>query len=77
MQRSLPWRIKGINPRKTRVLSKIYDFPQELNFSYLLIEPAVVSELQLVGVVLSNDLKWQKNTDCICEKATSIGRYFF
>ena len=35
---------------------------------------AVVSEFTLVGAVLSNDLKWQKNTDYIYEKATKKPR---
>ena len=29
----------------------------------------VVSETKLLGVILSNDLKWAANTDYICKKA--------
>ena len=54
-----------INPRKTKVLSfnksRQYDFPPELHFSDLL-NLTDVSELKLVGVVLTNNLKWQMNT---------------
>lgn len=62
-----------INPRKTKVISfnksRKFDFPPELHFSDSL-NLAVVSELKLVGVVLTNNLKWQQNTNYICEKAT-------
>ena len=30
----------------------------------------MVSELKLVGVIVSDDLRWKKNTDYICQKAT-------
>ena len=30
----------------------------------------LVSEIKLVGVIVSDDLRWQKNTDYICQKAT-------
>ena len=62
-----------INPRKTKVLSfnksRKYDFPPELHLPDSL-NLTVVSELQLVGVVLTNNLKWQNDTDYICQKAT-------
>ena len=48
--------------------SRKLDYPPEVNFpdSQFL---EVISETKLVGVIISNDLKWQKNTDYICQKA--------
>ena len=62
-----------INPTKTKVIlfnkSRRYDFPPELQLSTG--GPLeVVSDIKLVGVVLSNDLRWKKNTEYICQKAT-------
>ena len=61
-----------INRDKSNIMlfnpSRKYDFPPEMNFSdgkYL----DVVSQTKLVGVVISNDLKWQHNTDYITKKA--------
>ena len=61
-----------VNPRKTKVISfnksRKFDFPPEVHFSdNLTLE--VVSELKLVGVIISDDLRWLKNTDYICQKA--------
>ena len=61
-----------INKEKTKVISftksRKWDFPPELKFSDgTPIE--YIAETKLVGVVLSQDLKWQKNTIYICEKA--------
>ena len=63
-----------INKQKTKVInfskSRKWDFPPELFFSdgtpleYM-------SETKLVGVVISRDLKWFKNTSYICQKARS------
>ena len=61
-----------INSNKSKVIlfnkSKKWTFPPEVSFSDN-INLEYVSELKLVGVVLSQDLKWQKNTQYICEKA--------
>ena len=57
-----------INGKKTKVMifnkSRKLDFPPEVNFpdSQFL---EVISETKLVGVIISDDLKWQKNTDYI------------
>ena len=61
-----------INSKKSKVLlfnkSRKWDFPPEVAFSngenleYL-------TEMKLVGVILSEDLKWEKNTLYICKKA--------
>ena len=63
-----------INKDKTKVISftksRKWDFPPELHFADgTPIE--YVSETKLVGVVLSQDLKWNKNTSYICQKARS------
>ena len=45
-----------------------YDFPPELKFSDGT-NLEVVSQFKLVGVVISDDLKWQNNTNFITQKA--------
>ena len=61
-----------INAKKTKVISfnksRKFDFPPEVRFSDQQ-NLVVVPDLKLVGVVLSDDLKWQKNTEYICERA--------
>ena len=57
-----------LNPKKTKVIlfnkSRRYDFPPQLFLSTG--GPLeVVSDIKLVGVVLSNDHRWKKNTDYI------------
>ena len=59
-----------INKKKTKVISftksRKWDFPPELKFKDgTLIE----TETKLLGLVLSDNLRWQKNTSHICEKA--------
>ena len=61
-----------INGQKTKTISfnktRKWNFPPEVKFSNSqTIE--YVSEVKLVGVILSSDLKWAKNTDYICKKA--------
>ena len=61
-----------INQKKTNVLnftkSRKWSFPPEVKFTDgTLIE--CVRETKLVGVVLSDDLSWHKNTKFICQKA--------
>ena len=61
-----------MNPKKTKIIkfnkSRKHDFPPELFLSgNQMLE--VVSEVKLVGVMVSHDLKWQKYTDYICSKA--------
>jgi hypothetical protein len=61
-----------INSKKSKIIlfnkSKKWDFPPEMSFSnnknleYL-------PYLKLVGVVVSEDLRWGKNTEYICKKA--------
>ena len=61
-----------INKKKSNVMifnkSWKYDFPPELKFEDGQ-NLEVISEVKLVGIILSNDLKWQKNTDFITKKA--------
>ena len=56
------------NSKKTKILkfnkSRKHDFPPELCLSDgQMLE--VVEDIKLVGVMVSQDLKWQKNTDFI------------
>ena len=61
-----------INKQKTKVISftksRKWDFPPEIHFSDGT-QLEYISETKLVGVVISRDLRWQKNTDYICQKA--------
>ena len=61
-----------VNQEKTTTMlfntSRKWDFPVELSFedgSQL----QCVKEIKLVGVYVTEDLKWQRNTDYICSKA--------
>ena len=60
-----------INTKKSNVMifnmSRKLDFPPEVKFSDGT-NLDVVSEIKLVGVILSNDLKWQKHIDFITKK---------
>ena len=61
-----------INKTKTKVMlfnkSRKWDFPPEVKFSdNSNIE--YISETKLVGVILTDDMKWRKNTLYICQKA--------
>ena len=61
-----------VNPKKTKIIlfnkSRKHDFPPKLHFSDGDILE-VVSHIKLVGVILSNDMRWKQNTDYICQKA--------
>ena len=61
-----------INEEKSKIMifnaSKKYDFPPELEFSdgtHL----EVITQVKLLGVILSEDLKWYNNTNYITQKA--------
>ena len=61
-----------INKKKTKIISftkaRKWDFPPEVKFSDgTLIE--YIPETKLVGLILSEDLRWYKNTSYICQKA--------
>ena len=61
-----------INPKKSKVIlfnkSRNWDFPPELSFADK-INLEYVPHMKLVGVVVSEDLRWGKNTQYICDKA--------
>ena len=61
-----------VNKKKTNIIkftnSRKYDFPPEITFKDGTILDTM-SETRLLGVVISKDLKWSKNTDFICSKA--------
>ena len=61
-----------INKQKTKIMSftksKKWDFPPELKFSDGT-EIECVSAFKLVGVIVTQDLKWSQNTEYICKKA--------
>ena len=61
-----------INNQKTKVISfnksRKWNFPPEVHFSDNT-NLECVTETKLLGVIISNDLKWAKNTDYICKKA--------
>ena len=61
-----------INGKKTKVIllnkSRKWDFPPEVSFSDKT-NLEVVPVIKLVGVMISSDLKWNENTNYICEKA--------
>jgi hypothetical protein len=61
-----------INMQKTKVISftksRKWDFPPELHFSDGS-QLECIPETRLLGVVVSQDLRWAKNTAFICQKA--------
>ena len=67
------WKHLKLKEKKTNVMkfnfSHNLDFPPEMYVSSFKNEIEVVSETKLLGVILTNDLKWAKNTDFICSKA--------
>ena len=62
-----------INQNKTQLMlfnpCKIYDFQPELSIDGVRIE--VVKEMKLLGIIISDDLKWHSNTAHITKKAYS------
>ena len=67
------WKHLKLKEKKTNVMkfnfSHNLDFPPEMYVSSFENEIEVVSETKLLGVILTNDLKWAKNNDFICSKA--------
>ena len=61
-----------LNKKKTKVISftksRKWDFPPEVHFSNGT-QIECIPETKLVGVILSSDLRWFKNTQYICQKA--------
>ena len=61
-----------INPKKTQVIcfnkTRKWNFPPEVQLaSNKILE--CVTQVKLVGVIVTDDLKWIKNTEYICDKA--------
>ena len=61
-----------INKKKTSVISfsrsRKWDFPPELKF-HDGTQLQTKTETKLVGVMITQNISWQRNTDYICEKA--------
>ena len=62
-----------IKEKKTTIMkfnfSKNYDFPPELEINGFKNQIEVVKETKLLGVVVTDNLKWAANTEAICKKA--------
>ena len=62
-----------IKEKKTNVMtfnfSRSQDFPPELVISGFNDQIEVIFETKLLGIILTNDLKWAGNTEYICKKA--------
>ena len=60
-----------INQKKTKLMlfnpCKKYDFQSEMDLAGIRIE--VVKEMKLLGVIITDDLKWHANTTNITKKA--------
>ena len=61
------------NARKCKAMkfnfSRKFDFPLEVQLNHEKLQE--VDEMRLLGVIVSSDLKWQKNTDALVKKAMS------
>ena len=53
---------------KTTYYNITFDFPPEVYLSNMK-HLEVIPETKLLGVIISDDLRWQKNTDYICQRA--------
>ena len=64
-----------IKENKTNVMkfnfSKTNDFPPELVINGFNDQLEVITETKLLGIILTDDLKWAANTDYMCKKAYS------
>ena len=62
-----------IKEKKTNVMkfnfARNQDFPPELNIDGFSNQLEVVGATKLLGIMLTDDLKWKKNTEYICKKA--------
>ena len=66
-------KLMKIKEKKTHIMkfnfSKAHDFPPEFDIPGFHDELTVVRETKLLGVMVTNDLKWEANTQYICAKA--------
>ena len=62
-----------IKEKKTNIMkfnfSRNYDFPPELTIEGFSNKLEVVKETKLLGVMITDDLRWRANTDFICKRA--------
>ena len=49
--------------------SRNYDFPPDIHISDFDNNLEVVSETKLLGVIITENLKWGANTEYICKRA--------
>ena len=73
LKRFTDQKLLNIKERKTNLMkfnfAKIHDFPPELKIDGFKNDLEVVKETKLLGMILTNDLKWSANTEYICKKA--------
>ena len=62
-----------IKEKKTNIMkfnfAKIHDFPPEMSINGFNDNLEVITETKLLGVIITNDLRWSANTEYICAKA--------
>ena len=62
-----------IKEAKTQIMkfnfSHSRDFPPELHIPGFSNNLTVIDQIKLLGVMISNDLRWEANTSYICAKA--------
>ena len=62
-----------IKEKKTNLMkfnfSRSHDFPPELEIKGFDNQLEIIKETKLLGVILTDDLKWSKNTEYICKRA--------
>ena len=62
-----------IKEKKTTIMkfnfSKIHDFPPEIHINGFNDDLKVINETKLLGIILTNDLRWSANTEYTCTKA--------
>ena len=72
LKRFTDQKLLKIKERKINLMkfnfAKIHDFPPELKIDGFKIDLEVVTETKLLGIILTNDLKWSANTEYICKK---------
>ena len=62
-----------IKEKKTNLMkfnfSRNFDFPPEMKLTGFNSNLEVVKEARLLGIIITDDLKWSANTSSICSKA--------
>ena len=66
-------KLMKIKETKTNIMkfnfSRSYDFPPEVQINGFCNDLSVVPQTKLLGVIITEDLKWDANTTYICQKA--------